>query len=275
MKTDQDAKCNVQTPLYPCQTCNTTDHRWGDRRCTSRHLVSSSDFQLFPSVWHSYMQLRTKWCRTVKVYSVKVRPSPAPHSSSTYWESSLAKCQTVNYESRISIFSSCWYIHKLPLFRRPQRLIKLRLNSGNDWIVPLDYQSFPSKFDRNSRRLYSRHYLHPMICLLHYFNVDYERGFFFIWQTCNTCSLIHCLIIFEVCVNLNVYVVRLTQKFIHLFFKWIPLILIVSECLSNSSISYLSVSISHLKFANSKSLSTRPIVTRVTRIVSSKNKIKK
>ena len=57
MKTDQDIKLNVQTSLYPCQICNTTDHRWRDRRCTPRHLVTSSGFQLFPSVCNSSMQL--------------------------------------------------------------------------------------------------------------------------------------------------------------------------------------------------------------------------
>ena len=63
MKTDQDAKCNVQTPLYACQTCNTTDHRWVDRRCTPRHLVASPGFQLFPSAWNSPMQL---WCEMMQ-----------------------------------------------------------------------------------------------------------------------------------------------------------------------------------------------------------------
>ena len=58
MKTDQDAKRDVQTPLYARQACNTTDHRWRDWRYTPGHLVTLSDFQYFPRVWNTSTQLR-------------------------------------------------------------------------------------------------------------------------------------------------------------------------------------------------------------------------
>ena len=58
METDQDANRDVQAPLYPRQTCNTTDHRWRDCRCAPGHLVSPPGLQLFPSVWNAPTQLR-------------------------------------------------------------------------------------------------------------------------------------------------------------------------------------------------------------------------
>ena len=57
MKTDQDAKRDVQAPLHARRTCNTTGPRWRDSRCMPEHLVSPPDFHHFPRVWNTPTQL--------------------------------------------------------------------------------------------------------------------------------------------------------------------------------------------------------------------------
>ena len=87
MKTDQDAKRDVQTPLYARKACNTTDHRWRNWRYTPGHLVSSSDFQYFPRVWNTSTQLRDEMIQNTQcAFSLSKTISSRPQLFHVFWK---------------------------------------------------------------------------------------------------------------------------------------------------------------------------------------------
>ena len=79
------------TLVRPVISRSITDEIRSARHISCRRQVSN----FFQAPWIRSCNCGSKWYRTVKVYSVWVRTSPAADSSFTYYESSSSKCQTV------------------------------------------------------------------------------------------------------------------------------------------------------------------------------------